>query len=186
MREPFIGALVLLHFVIGLLCFFEPPSTVRSVPALGALMDFYDTFDFAQTWRMFAPPAQTADELAYSFLFSRGWTPLLPMNRFLEEQAAGRRFLPRGYLRLANHLRHPNFHKKSLKEEPFFYMYFQELSAFFCFGDGALPDLQAIRFYSVVKGIPPFFKTDRRGHPLPKAEDYDKVEAIYERGCHDR
>jgi hypothetical protein len=48
-----------------------------------------------------------------------------------------------------------------------------------------MPGLEAIRFYSVVKGIPPFFETDGQGHPLPKAEEYDKVEALYERRCDD-
>jgi hypothetical protein len=60
------------------------------------------------------------------------------------------------------------------------------MSAFFCFGDGAVPGIKGIRFYSIVKGIPPFFETDGQGHPLPKAEAYDKIEALYERRCEDR
>lgn len=185
-RKPFIGACVALHFLIGLLCFIDSPAAIYEVPGLPGLIELYKLRDFSQTWRMFAPPSQTIDEMGYSLQFAGGWTPLLPANKFLEEQGAGRFFLPRGYLRLANHLRHPIFQEKKLKDEPFFMLYFQEMSAFYCFGDGAIPGLKSIRFYSVVKGIPPFFATDGKGHALPKAEDYDKVEALYERRCDDR
>jgi hypothetical protein len=185
-RKPLIGSCVALHFLLGLLCFVEPPAAVLEVPGVPQALDFYRLRDFSQTWRMFAPPSQTIDEMGYSLQFSGGWTPLLPANKFLEEQGTGRLFLPRGYLRLANHLRHPIFREKRLKDEPFYLLYFQEMSAFLCFGDGAIPGLEAIRFYSVVKGIPPFFATDGRGHALPTAEEYDKVEALYERRCDDR
>lgn len=184
-RRPLIGVCVSLHFLIGLLCFLEPPAAVLEIPGLPAAIEFYKMRDFPQTWRMFAPPSQTVDEMAYSLQFAGGWTPLLPAQRFLEEQGEGRFFLPRGYLRLANHLRHPIFQEKRLTEEPFYLLYFQEMSAFFCFGDGAIPGLQAVRFYSSVKGIPPFFATDGKGHALPKAEDYDMIEALYERRCDD-
>lgn len=185
-RKPVIGTCVALHFLVGLLCFVEPPAAVLEVPGLPVALEFYRLRDFSQTWRMFAPPSQTIDDMGYSMEFASGWTPLLPADKFLKEQGEGRFFLPRGYLRLANHLRHPIFQKEKLRDEPFYFLYFQEMSSFFCFGDGAIPGLKAIRFYSVVKGIPPFFETDSQGHSLPKAEEYDKTEALYERQCEDR
>jgi hypothetical protein len=185
-RKPLIGGCVFVHFLIGLLCFVEPPAALLELPALAGTVELYKNYDFSQTWRMFAPPSQTIDEMGYSMEFAGGWTRLLPADQFLEEQGKGRFILPRGYLRLANHLRHPIFKEKKLKDEPFYFLYFQEMSAFYCFGDGAIPGLKSIRFYSVVKGIPPFFPTDGHGHPLPKAEDYDKVEALYQRRCDDR
>jgi hypothetical protein len=171
---------------VGLLCFQRAPSAVLEVPGLGELLEFYKLHDFAQTWRMFAPPSQTVDEVGYAFKLKDGWTPLLPANQFLQEQASGRVLLPTGYIRLANHLRHPIFTERRLKDEPFYVLYFQELSGFFCFGDGAIQGLESIRFYSIVKGVPPFFETDGHGHPLPRAEEYDKIEALYERRCDDR
>lgn len=185
-RKPLIGTCVALHFLIGLLCFVESPAAVLELPGLPAVLEFYRLRDFPQTWRMFAPPSQTIDDMAYSMELAEGWTPLLPADRFLQEQGEGRFFLPRGYLRLANHLRHPIFLEKKLVDEPFYLLYFQEMSAFFCFGDGVIPGLKAVRFYSVVKGIPPFFPTDGKGNALPKAEEYDMIEALYERRCEDR
>jgi hypothetical protein len=185
-RKPLIGTCVALHFLIGLLCFIEPPAALLEIPGMPQTLELYRLADFPQTWRMFAPPSQTIDEMGYAMELPGGWTPLLPADKFLEEQARGHFFLPRGYLRLANHLRHPIFKEKRLKDEPFYFLYFQEMSAFYCFGDGAIPGLKAIRFYSIVKGIPPFFATDGKGHALPKAEEYDKIEALYERRCNDR
>jgi len=185
-RKPVIGTAVFLHFALGLLCFVEPPSVVLNVPGLPRILDWYQRHDFTQTWRMFAPPSQTIDEIGYSLEYENGWTQLLYLNEYLKQEGAGRFILPRGYLRLANHIRHPIFKKQRLEEEPFYFHYFQQLSAFYCFGDGALPGLQSIRFYSVTKGIPPFVEKDRYGHQLPKAEDYDRVEAVYERRCKDR
>jgi hypothetical protein len=185
-RRPLIGAAVAGHFAFGLLCFIQAPSALLEIPGLPSVLERYKRYDFPQTWRMFAPPSQTLDELGYALEFENGWTDLLRLNRFLEEQGAGRRFLTRGYIRIADHFRHPVFRRASLKEEPFYFHYFQQLSAFFCFGDGAIPDLKSIRFYSIVKGVPPFFKTDARGQPAPKAEDFDKIEALYQRDCRDR
>jgi hypothetical protein len=185
-RKPVIGLAVFLHFTFGLSCFLEPPSIFLRIPGLPQILDWYERHDFSQTWRMFAPPSQTIDEIGYSLEFENGWTQILYLNEYLKEEGAGRFILPRGYLRLANHLRHPVFKKSRLEEEPFYFYYFQQLGAFFCFGDGAIPGLKAIRFYSVTSGVPPFFEKDSHGHPLPKAEDYNKVEALYERRCNDK
>lgn len=185
-RNRVIGCGVFLHFAIGLLCFMQPPSALLEIPGVPPLIELYGRWDFPQTWRMFAPPSQTVDEIGYALEFKGGWTDLLLLSEFLKEQAAGRVVLPRGYIRVADHLRHPVLRRKRLEDEPFYFHYFQQLSAFFCFGDGALPGLEAIRFYSVSKGLPPFFSDDGRGNPLPAAGDYDKVMPLYERACSDR
>jgi len=185
-RKPLIGSSVFLHFSIGLLCFVQQPSALLEIPYLTSFVQLYKRYDFPQTWRMFAPPSQTIDEIGYALKFQDGWTDLLFLNRFLKEQAAGRVFMPRGYIRVADHLRHPIFRQKRLEDEPFYFHYFQQMSAFFCFGDDAIPGIEAIRFYSVSKGVPPFFKDDGNGRPLPEAANYDKVVPLYERECSDR
>ena len=174
---------VVLHFVIGTLCFAKPPSALLEVPGVAALVDTYRRFDFAQTWRMFAPPSQTIDELGYALRLPGGWTPLQRFDGFLRSQVKGRFTLPRGFIRVADHLRHPFLQKQELEEQPFMFHYFQQLGAFFCFGDGAVPELLGIRFYSIVRGVPPFFARDGEGHALPAARDFDKIEALYQRDC---
>ncbi len=186
MRRPLIASAVVIHFVLGILCFLQPPCALLEAPGVAALVGTYQDLDLAQTWRMFAPPSQTIDEVHFSAELPDGWTKLLPLENFLVEQGAGRTVLPRGYLRLANHFRHPIFQKKKLKDEVFYFQYFQALAAFFCYGDGAIPQLRKIRFYSVTKGIEPFFSSDGAGHPLPKASDFNQVEALYERSCQTR
>jgi hypothetical protein len=185
-RRPLIGSVVAAHFALGLLCFVQAPSALLDIPGLPWILERYKRYDFPQTWRMFAPPSQTIDELGYAFEFDDGWTDLLRVNTFLEEQARNRVFLTRGYIRIADHFRHPVFRRPRLVDEPFYFHYFQQLSAFFCFGDGAIPRLKGVRFYSIVRGVPPFFPTTPDGKPVPRAEDYDKVEALYQRECSDR
>ena len=182
-RRPLIASFLIIHFATGILCFLQPPCALLDVPALAGLISVYQNLDLAQTWRMFAPPSQTLEEVQYSMQLNGGWTPLLPLDQFLIEQGSGRTFLPRGYLRLANHFRHPLFQKKRLKDEVFYFQYFQAMAAFFCFGDGKIPQLEKVRFYSVVKGIDPFFRVNEEGHPMPKARDFDSTEALYERSC---
>lgn len=185
-RKPVIGCAVVVHFTLGLLCFLPEPCALWEVPGLQRMTYAYDVAEFAQTWRMFAPPSQCHYEIGYSLKFKDGWTKLLPLDAILEEQGRGRRILPRGYIRLANHLRHPLLKQQSLREQPYFFHYFQQLSAFFLFGDGAIPGVQAVRFYSVVKGIDPFFEKDSEGKPSPKAEDYNRIEPLYERSVDER
>ena len=182
-RRPLIAGALVIHFATGILCFLQPPCALLEVPALATFIAAYQNLDLAQTWRMFAPPSQTSDEVQLSMQLNGGWTPLIPLDGFLVEQGTGRTFLPRGYLRLANHFRHPIFQKKRLQDELFYFQYFQAMSAFFCFGDGEVPHLEKIRFYSVTKGIEPFFRLDNQGHPLPEAKDFDSIEALYERSC---
>jgi hypothetical protein len=185
-RRPVIASAVAIHFLLGTLCFLQPPCALLEVPLLASLVRTYQDLDFSQTWRMFAPPSQTIDEIGFSAQLADGWTKLLPMENFLAEEGAHRFLLPRGYLRVANYFRHPIFQKKKLTDEPFYYQYFQSMAAFYCFGDGAIPHLRKIRFYSITRGIPPFFPTDAAGHPLPKASDFNRVEALYERSCEAR
>jgi hypothetical protein len=184
-RKPIIALAVLLHFAIGLCCFAVRPSALLDIPGLSRATDLYLRLDFPQTWRMFAPPSQTQDEIGYALRFEAGWTKLKSFDDFLKETVSGRTLLPRGYIRVADHLRHPTLRKK-LKDEPFYLHYFQQMSAFFCFGDGAIPGLKTIRFYSISKGVAPFFADDGRGHAFPKASDYDQVSALYQRDCEDR
>ena len=182
-RRRVIASAVVIHFVLGTLCFLQAPCALLEVPLVATLVSAYQSLDLSQTWRMFAPPSQTIDEIGFSAELPQGWTRLLPMEQFLAEEGAGRLLLPRGYLRVANYFRHPIFQKKKLRDEPFYFQYFQAMAAFYCFGDGAIPNMRRIRFYSITRGIPPFFATDGSGHPLPKASDFDRVEALYERSC---
>jgi hypothetical protein len=185
-RKPIIAGFTALHFGFGLLCFVESPSFLAEIPGVEEVTYLYDQAGFPQTWRMFSPPSQCIYEIGYSLKFSEGWTPLMSFDDILREQTEGRWFLPQGYIRLANHFRHPQFKHKHLAEEPFHHYYFQQLAAFFLFGDGRIDGIEAIRFYSIVKGVPPFFETDEEGHSMPKAEDFDKVEPLYERSINDR
>jgi hypothetical protein len=185
-RRPLIAGALVIHFVIGILCFLQPPCALLEIPVVAAMVGLYQNLDLSQTWRMFAPPSQTHDEIQYAMQLPGGWTPLLPMDQFLAEQSSGRTLLPRGYLRVANQFRHPIFQKPQLKDEIFYFQYFQAMAAFFCFGDGRIPDLQTIRFYSVTSGIEPFFKAGADGKPFPQAKDFDRTEALYERGCQAR
>ncbi len=182
-RRPFIAACLTVHFGTGLLCFLRPPCALLEIKPVAKLVDCYKDLDLAQTWRMFAPPSQTKDEVQFAVEMPGGWTSLLPLDHFLVEQGTGRMLLPPGYLRIANHFRHPNFQKQRLQDEIFYYQYFQSMSAFYCFGDGSIPAMKAIRFYSVSRGLAPFYERDGDGHALPKASDYNKVEALYERRC---
>lgn len=185
-RKPVIGCYVLAHFAFGLLCFLPHPCVLWEVPGVEKITQAYDVADLAQTWRMFAPPSQSHYEIGYSLKFKEGWTKMLFLESILEEEGAGRVILPRGYLRLSTHLRHPSLKQQPLDQQPFFFHYFQQLSAYFLFGDGRIPGVEAIRFYSVVKGIEPFFEKNADGKPSPKASDYDRVEPLYERAIEDR
>ena len=185
-RKPLIGLLVALHFAIGLACFARTPSALRELPGLSRLTDFYIRYDFTQTWRMFAPPSQTIDEIGYSLRFAGGWSPLLRADDFIREYCASSAILPRGCLRLSDQFRHPMLKNKRLEKDVFYRHYFQQLSAYFCFGDGAIPGLEAIRFYSIARGVDPFFDKDEQGRALPRAEAFDHVIALYQRACEDR
>lgn len=182
-RMAVIGSCVTFHFVVGTLCFAKAPSGLLEIPFAAALVDVYERFDFAQTWRMFAPPSQTIDELGYALRVRGGWTPMQRFDQLLRPHVHDRFTLPRGFIRVADHVRHPFLTDAPLIRQPFFFHYFQQLGAFFCKGRGAIPGLERIRFYSIVRGVPPFFTHDGAGHPLPTARDYDKVEALYERAC---
>lgn len=185
-RKPLITGFVGLHFAFGLLCFVEKPCFLAEIPGVEEVTYIYDQAGFPQTWRMFSPPSQCIYEIGYSLKFEGGWTPLYSFDDLLRNQTKGHRMLPQGYIRLANHFRHPTFKRKHLEEEPFLYFYFQQLAAFFLYGDGRIEGVLAIRFYSVVKGVPPFFEKDEEGNALPVAADYDKVEPLYERSIDDR
>src|SRR4029453_8899279 len=72
-RRPVIGLAVFSHFLIGLLCFFDSPNALLEVPGVAPVVAFYRRNDFGQTWRMFAPPSQTIDEIGISLKFEGGW-----------------------------------------------------------------------------------------------------------------
>jgi len=186
-RKPVIGLAVALHFAIGLACFARTPSALRELPGLSQLTDFYIRHDFPQTWRMFAPPSQTIDEIGYALKFEGGWSQLLRADDFVRQYCAGGLLAPRGCLRLSDQFRHPMLKNERLDKDDVFYRhYFQQLSAYFCFGDGAISGLRAIRFYSIARGVAPFFEKDDKGRALPHAKDFDHVIALYQRSCEDR
>jgi hypothetical protein len=182
-RRPVIATLVALHFIIGWLCFVQRPSVVLEVPPLRAVIARYRELGFAQTWRMFAPPARSHYRIGYALRFDGGWSDLLYLHDVAADRARDHFFLPRGQIRLGNQLRHPNLREFNLDDEPFFRHYFQQLAAFYCFGDGAIPELRAVRFYSVVIPIEPFFD-DEDDPTNPSMEP--TVTGLYQRECSER
>jgi hypothetical protein len=182
-RRPLIAAAVISHFAIGVLCFADTPSALLEIRPVALAVGEYRNLGFAQTWRMFAPPAQSIDQIGHSLRFDEGWTELVSIADIAAERARGDFILPRGQLRLSNQLRHPNLTRSSLDDEPYFRHYFQQLAAFYCFGDGAIPNLRAIRFYSVIKPIEPFFPPEDPDKPVQREP---VISAIYQRECSDR
>lgn len=185
-RRVLIGSAVTLHFAIGLLCNVRPPSVLLRVPGVSEAIAAYHLAGFPQTWRMFAPPAENLYELQASLKFSGGWTDLVTLDQYLVTQGEDRILLPRGYIRVANHMRHPIFRKDKLEDEPFFWNHMQQLSAFFCFGAGRIEGLEAIRIYSVVTALGPLFETDPMGEPVKSIAGEQQVSPIYERECRER
>lgn len=186
MRRILIGSAVTLHFAIGLLCNVGPDSVVIRVPGVSQAVAAYHVAGFPQTWRMFAPPAENLYELEASLRFEGGWTDLIRLDQYLVTEGVGKVFLPRGYIRVANHMRHPIFRKERLEDEPFFWNHLQQMSAFFCFGAGRIEGLEAIRIYSVVTALPPLFDQDSRGGPVESIAGKKQVSPIYERDCDER
>lgn len=177
-----VGGLVALHFTVGLLCFASKPSALLEIAPLKFAVRWYGSLGYAQTWRMFAPPARAVYQIGYALRFEGGWSELLLLDDIAVERGRGRFILPRGQIRLGNQLRHPNLVKPSLDDEPYFRHFFQQLAAFYCFGDGAIPELRAIRFYTVITPITPFHPDD----PALPPERERVVKAIYQRECADR
>ena len=161
----------------------KPPGSLGRVEALSRVTTYYHRMGLAQTWRMFAPPSSSNYEIGYALEFDGGWSELLSLDDILQDRTGDRIILPRGQIRLGNHLRHPVFRKQRLDEEPFFRHYFPQLAAFYCFGDGRIDGLKKIRFYSIIRPIAPFFPPEE-GEPAPSTEPI--IRALYERGCDDR
>lgn len=186
-RKPLIGCLVALHFALGLTCLARKPSALRELPWVARLTDIYLRYDFPQTWRMFAPPSQTVDEIGYALQFADGWSQIVHADSFIRQYCSGGPLLPRGCIRLSDQFRHPLLKNDNrLGDDIFYRHYFQQLSAFFCFGDGAIPGLKAIRFYSLATGVAPFFEKNERGQAQPQADAFNHVTALYQRACEDR
>ena len=181
LRRPLIATAVLLHFVVGVLCFAAPPSALLEVAAVDAAVRTYDRLGLAQTWRMFAPPARAVYTIGYALRFDDGWSDLLALDDIAADRARGRFILPRGQVRLGNQLRHPNLIKPSLDDEPYYRHLFQQFAAFYCRGAGAVPGLRAIRFYSRITPIEPFFPDD----PAAPAVRDPVIRPIYHRECDD-
>ena len=186
LRRVLIGSAVALHFAVGLLCNAGPTSVLLRIPGVAEAVAAYHVAGLPQTWRMFAPPAENLYELQASLKFAGGWSDLVSLDRYLVTEGEGRFFLPRGYLRVANHMRHPIFRKDRLEEEPFFWNHLQQMSAFFCKGAGRIEGLEAIRIYSVVTALGPLFELDAHGEPVPSIEGEQQISPIYERECSDR
>ena len=184
-KRPFIGALVTLHFIVGICTFLPTQAAPRRWPLFGALINLYQAADFTQTWKMFAPPAQDVQEIGVSFQMIGGWSHMQSLDDQLRDSVRGRWLgqVPRGMIRLANHLRPPQLVRASLEEDPVSKFYFQQLSTYFCSGQGRIPGLRKLRFYLIVHGIEPFYPEDDDGKAVPHAVARDRTQALYERDC---
>ena len=184
--QAFIATAVCLHFAVGCLAMMPLTSPIRQVPVLGSLVALYEWNSFRQTWRMFAPPPRSIISLGYALQFDDGWTELGLLDETLYQQAKGHLLIARGAARVATHLRPPIIRRDSdLDQDGINRDYLQKLAGFYCHGDGAIPELRAIRFYIVVKGVRPFHPVLDNGQPAPAAEDFDSVDPLYERSCSD-
>jgi hypothetical protein len=70
-----------------------------------------------------------------------------------------------------------------LSQTSFRAFYYQQISYYFCSGDGKIPGIIGIRFYLVGSGIPHFFDTDKYGQPLPPISEYNSRLPLYEQKC---
>jgi hypothetical protein len=173
------------HFALGLFACLPRNSKIWSLPVLRELGNFYRDNRLDQSWSMFAPPPRTKDLVQYSLHLTDGWTSLIPLNSFAADQVRRRFIQPRGMFRVMAFSRSISSDKApgGMTETSARALYYQQLSDYFCRGDGLVPGLVSIRFYIVGSKIPYYLDTDRYGQPLPPISDYNYQLPIYEQEC---
>jgi hypothetical protein len=188
LREFLIAFFVISHFALGLLSILPQRSKIWGLPAFRAVGIFYRNNRLDQSWTMFSPPPTMSESLQYSVKLPGGWTPLIPLSSFALDEVKHRLVEPRGMFRLVSFLRVTAADKipGGLSETSSRALYYQQLSYYFCRGDGNIPDIVAIRFYLVGRGVPDFFDTDKYGQPLPDSSEFDYQIPLYEQICSPR
>jgi hypothetical protein len=192
LRKGIIATFVAAHFLFGILATLSPQIEIRRQSPIAKILTWYEETNFYQNWVMFAPPPQTKNRLAYAARFADGWTELIFFDEDISEAMKGRHIIPRGLARLGTMKKVPVLKKgtATLDENPGPRFFFQQLSAYLCFGDGALPDLQEVMFYRVSGGIEPYFQGSMQNmisdlKELPPKEAYAVV-PLFRRECSER
>lgn len=184
-KELAIVGLLVLHFLLGLVSVLPRQSKVWNLPALEHVGRFYETHRLGQRWNMFSPPPQHKRSIHFALQFPEGWTDLVELDGFASRQIKGVLIQPRGMFRLKAFLRASNRDSipAGLSERSGRAFYYQQLTEYFCRGDGRIPGLIGIRFYLVGRTPPHFFGQGPYGQPLPPASDLDFQEPLYEQEC---
>lgn len=183
MKQHLILGGILLHFLIGFGAAIPAHYYVRQNLPGSRLLDLYSAMHFNQSWPMYSPPPKRKLTFKFSGLTESGWTPLA--EPFPEESRKSRSsvvLMPRGTMRLlAVFFTHNDLLLlQGSDDRKFFY---QQLSDYYCFGDGKIAGLRKIRFFQEAKAAPLFYTKDRFDRDISAPND--QLTALYERDCSD-
>jgi hypothetical protein len=159
-------------------------APLRTWSPFRQIHEFNDALRLKQYWKMFSPPGKAAGTLAGTFRFDQGWTELVVLGEVFHRRDPGQIIATRGHSRVHNHLRSHAAVDRGGGGLPLSrQLFFDNLGLFYCRGIGRIPDLRAVRFYVIRRGIPPFHARDTNGHPAPPAEALDEQIPLYELQC---
>lgn len=180
-----IPLLVGLYYALGVLFMIPANSHLWEIPVVSRVGSFFVKHSLDQKWLMFSPPPRMRRSLAFVVEFDDGWSELTSLDGFVQDQVRGTLVQPRGAFRLLNFLRAAPADSipGGLTETSLRAFYFQQISEFFCRGDGAIPGARTIRFYLVGETPPNFLDLDRWGEPLEEPSDWDFRTPLYEQAC---
>jgi hypothetical protein len=183
--EMVIAFFVISHFAVGLLSTLPQRSKIWGIPVFRVFGSFYRNNRFDQSWGMFSPPPNMRESIQYSLHLPGGWSGLISPSSVPLEQVQRGLVQPRGMFRLVSFLRARASDKTpdGLNERSSRALYYQQLSDYFCRGDGRIVGIIGIRFYLVGKGVPDFFDRGKYGEPLPPISDFDFQLPLYEQKC---
>ncbi len=164
-------------------------SRVVGLPVVRQLVAFNKALDLDQRWVMFAPPARTVSGLGAAFQLPGGWTDVVSIGLEIDLASRERLTAVRGQARLHTFFRaHAFFDRDDGHMPTVRRYYFASLGAYFCEGRARIEGLHRVRFYHLVRNIPPFREAIRDPtytlRPLT-SEDVDAQVPIYEYGCGD-
>lgn len=184
-QHPLIAVVVTAHFALGLLACLPRNSLAWSLPVFRELGTFYSSNRLDQSWKMFSPPPRVKESVEYSLHLPGGWTGLIPLNAFAADQVKRRLVQPRGMFRVMAFSRAISSDRipGGVTETSARALYYQQLSDYFCRGDGHVPGLVGIRFYMVGSRVPHFSDTDKYGRPLRAISEDDFQYPLYEQDC---
>lgn len=182
-KKHCIVCILVIYFLSGIIVAIPPHFYIRKYLDLLPLpYSFMAKFNY-QGWAMFAPPPLKHQTIKYAAITTHGWgkaQDLFPqMRKQLSESLI---FVPSGILRPLNFLRYRRLEDKS-DIFPLDQFYYQQLSNYFCYGDGKIPGAIRIRFYVDIRGIPYFYPTTPDGILKRPFDADDGLELIYERDC---